>query len=79
MRTSGVAEAGDQTRPRVELSDDEITVLRLLSDGLDTYRISRRVGVSRSTVKRVVARLQSKLGANSRIQAVFIAAKRGLI
>jgi DNA-binding NarL/FixJ family response regulator len=66
-------------RVAVELSEEEMTVLRLLSGGCDNYQISRRMGVSRSTVKRITVRVQSKLGATTRTQAVFIAAKQGLI
>lgn len=61
------------------LDDGELHLLKLLSRGLELSAIAREVCVSESTVKRQIAQVQKKLGADNRIQAVVEAAKRGLL
>ncbi len=61
------------------LSDAEVHLLRLLSQGHDYVGVARELAVSESTVKRMVHEVQRKLGAENRIQALVIAAKRGIV
>ena len=63
----------------MHLTDAEIQLLRLASKGLDRSQIARELVISESTLKRMFGEVQRKLGANSRIQAVAVAAKKGLI
>ncbi|GAB2724331.1 LuxR C-terminal-related transcriptional regulator [Streptomyces bullii] len=61
------------------LSPQERELLRLLSRGLTDEAVRRRLGVSLRTVRRVVADLSARLGAESRFEVGYRAAKRGWI
>ena len=61
------------------LTARELEVLRLLADGSGTQDLAQRLGLSRTTVRNHIQRLTAKLGAHSRLEAVVIAARRGLI
>ena len=61
------------------LTDRELRVLNLLSDGLSNPQIAGLLSISRNTVKFHVSSIISKLGAASRTEAVTIGVKRGLI
>jgi DNA-binding NarL/FixJ family response regulator len=70
--------------PRAEelqepLSDRELEVLDLLSEGLSNKLIAHRLGISEHTVKTHVASIFAKLGAASRTEAVSQAIRRGLV
>ncbi len=67
---------GDQVEP---LSDAEVHILRLIGRGCDHGEIARELAVSDSTLKRMIHEIQRKLGVENRMQAVVLAAKRGLI
>lgn len=62
-----------------ELTPRELEVLQLLAEGLPNKVIARRLEISEHTVKFHVNALLSKLGAQSRTDAVVRAARRGLI
>ncbi|RMF52508.1 MAG: DNA-binding response regulator [Chloroflexota bacterium] len=69
---------------RVALTEEMLTnrereVLRLLSEGLANKSIAMRLGISENTVKFHVNAIMSKLGAQSRTEAVVRAARLGLI
>lgn len=61
------------------LSPREKELLRLMARGLNDEAIRRRLGVSLRTVRRIVAELCTRLGAASRFEAGYQAAKRGWI
>jgi two-component system, NarL family, response regulator YdfI len=61
------------------LSDRELEVLELLTEGLSNKLIAHRLGISEHTVKTHVASIFAKLGASSRTEAVSRAIRRGLI
>lgn len=61
------------------LSQREREVLGLLASGLQTARISEKLGVTDATVTKHFVTARAKLGASTREQALFIALKRGLI
>ncbi|MFE2293191.1 LuxR C-terminal-related transcriptional regulator [Streptomyces sp. NPDC059452] len=63
----------------VELSDLHRTVLRLLSEGARDETIARRLGVSLRTCRKYVAEIFEAIGAESRFQAGYLAAHRGLL
>ncbi len=62
-----------------ELTPREMEVLRLLADGLPNKTIAQRLGISEHTVKFHVNSILSKLGAQSRTEAVIRATRLGLI
>lgn len=61
------------------ITDREHDVLELLSAGLPNKAIARQLGISDHTVKFHVGSLLSKLDAQSRTEAVTIAARQGLL
>jgi predicted ATPase/DNA-binding CsgD family transcriptional regulator/transcriptional regulator with XRE-family HTH domain len=61
------------------LSPREREVVRLVAEGLTNKEIARRLILSEHTVKSHVTSLFNKLGADSRAQAVAIAAQRDLL
>lgn len=71
------------TREREPLVDEltarETEVLALLSAGLSNKEIAQRMHISDHTVKFHVNAILTKLGAQSRTEAVVQAAKRGLV
>jgi NarL family two-component system response regulator LiaR len=66
-------EPGDDLTPR------ELEVLSLMVEGLSNPEISKRLVVSRSTVKFHVSSILSKLGVSSRTEAVAYAIQHSLI
>jgi DNA-binding NarL/FixJ family response regulator len=61
------------------LSNREIEVLRMLSEGHANKEIAYRLGISEHTVKFHVASLFQKLNASSRTEAVTLGVRQGLI
>ncbi len=66
-------EAGDG------LSEREMDVLRLLPSGSSNKTIAAQLGLSENTVKSHISHLFSKLGVQSRAEAVSAAMQRGLL
>ena len=61
------------------LTDREHEVLELMVEGLNNIEIAERLFVARSTVKFHVSSILAKTSATSRVEAVSIALKAGLI
>jgi DNA-binding NarL/FixJ family response regulator len=61
------------------LSEREISVLRLIADGLDTGQIARNLSYSERTVKNVISALTSRLHLRNRSHAVAYALRAGVI
>lgn len=61
------------------LSDRELAVLRLLSEGSDTCQIGDSLGYSERTVKNIVHDLLMKMNCRNRVHAVALATREGLI
>ena len=61
------------------LSEREAAVLRLLGEGLSDKQIAARLAVSEHTARYHVTSIRNKLGADTRAQAVALAAQRGLL
>ena len=61
------------------LTEREVKVLRLLSDGSDTAEVGRRLFYSERTVKNIIHDVTSRLGLRNRTHAVAYALRQGLI
>ena len=61
------------------LSDREMAVLRLLSEGNDTCQIGDSLGYSERTVKNIVHDMLMKMNCRNRVHAVALATREGLI
>jgi DNA-binding NarL/FixJ family response regulator len=61
------------------LTDRELTVLKLLAQGLSNQAIGQQLFISPTTAKFHVANIMRKLDVGRRAEAVYAASKRGLI
>jgi DNA-binding NarL/FixJ family response regulator len=61
------------------LTEREVSVLRLLAEGLDTAEVGRQLYYSERTVKNIVHDLTSRLELRNRTHAVAYALRQGLI
>jgi DNA-binding NarL/FixJ family response regulator len=61
------------------LTARERQTLGLLADGASTAEVARRLGVAVNTARNHVQRVLEKLGARSKLEAVVIARKEGLL
>jgi len=62
-----------------ELTEREREVLNLVAEGLSNAAIAERLVVSVHTVRNHIASLSAKLGAHSKLEALSIALRRGLL
>jgi DNA-binding NarL/FixJ family response regulator len=62
-----------------ELTARERETLDLLAEGATTEEIGERLGVSRNTTRNHVQRVLEKLGARSKLEAVAVARREGLL
>ena len=77
-----VFEAGTVERPDgpgSKLTARERQTLELLAEGASTEQIGDRLGVSRNTTRNHVQRVLEKLGARSKLEAVAVARREGLL
>lgn len=63
----------------LRLTPRETRILPLLAQGLSNKEIAQQLSIAEQTVKNHVVGLMHKLGAQSRIQAVIIAMKPGIV
>lgn len=71
---------GDPTgRVGATLTGREREALHLLAEGISTGEMTVRLGVSYNTVRNHVQRILAKLGARSKLEAVVIARRAGLL
>lgn len=70
---TAIAPPGDHHRPLEALTDRETEILQLLANGASNKDIARHVFVSENTVKFHLKNIYSKLGVNSRVQAISAA------
>lgn len=62
----------------LHLTEREVETLRLMAEGHSNKIIADRMGVSQHTAKFHIANVADKLG-GSRVRAVYLAAKLGLV
>jgi DNA-binding NarL/FixJ family response regulator len=75
--TTGVRRGGDP--PRVELSERELDVLRLIAIGKDNAQIAQELFISPKTVKNHISNILMKLQIENRIQAAVYAVRSGIV
>src|SRR2546428_467259 len=68
-----------QARTEHDLTDREITVLRLVADGKTNKEIANELDLSEKTVKNHVRNIFHKLQVYDRTQAAILAIRKGLI
>jgi RNA polymerase sigma factor (sigma-70 family) len=74
------AEEERQARAALQtLTSREREILEALAEGLDNEAIAERLGISERTVRNHVVALLDKLGVESRLQAVVLAARHGAV
>jgi len=71
----GMTRTPDQKR----LTDEEHAILQLVALGKTDLQIGERIGMSDRSVRRRVHDLEQRMGANSRFETIYRAAKSGLI
>ncbi len=64
---------------QVDLSPRELSVLKLIAQGLANKEIADRLGFTDATAKKHVTHLLAKLGAQDRTHAVTLALERGIL
>ena len=74
-----VARLAPTPRSPLDLTDRELEILGLLSQGMSTGEIVEHLTISVHTVRNHIRTLLGKLGAHSRLEAVSIATRRGLV
>ncbi len=73
-----IARPAEQQPAPEALTDREMTVLRLIAQGLSNQEIADRISVSEPTVRAHVSRILGKLHLASRTQAALYAVREGL-
>jgi DNA-binding NarL/FixJ family response regulator len=71
--------AGGSPTDEAKLTPRELDVLDLMRQGLDPHAIAAHLGISLHTCRGYQKAILAKLGAHSQLEAVVIAARRGLI
>jgi len=71
--------ARQAARYKYDLTDEELAVLREISEGATTRDIARKLHLSEATIKKRVQDILDKMGASHRAQAVAAAIREGLI
>ena len=74
-----VRSTGVETSERVELSEREVEVMRLVAEGMDNTAIGQALFISPQTVKNHISNILTKLQMDNRIQAAVYAVRRGLV
>ena len=74
-----LAELTASDSQQAKLSDRELTILRLIAEGVTTEGVTHQLFLSEASVKRAVRLIFEKLGVHNRSEAVAEACKRGLI
>ncbi len=67
------------TAAPVQLTEREVTILRLIAEGLTNKEIGAQLYLSEATVKDQLRKVMDKFGVEHRISAVIAASKQGLI
>jgi len=75
-----LAQAPSRTRSVLDdLTPRQLEVLRLLAEGLETPEIARRLGVADETARNHIRALLRATGAHSRLEAVLLGFRHGVV
>jgi DNA-binding NarL/FixJ family response regulator len=87
--TTNINNNSPNTRPQITptnspaattgLTERELEVLKLTSQGLSNNEIARQLSISEGTVKNHISSILSRLGLRDRIQAIIYARENGLV
>jgi DNA-binding NarL/FixJ family response regulator len=72
-------EAAERLKQMAQFTPRELEMLHLLAEGIDTETMAQRLGIATHTVEWHVRHVIEKLQVHSKLQAVVVAAQRGLI
>jgi two-component system nitrate/nitrite response regulator NarL len=72
-------EAAERLKLVAQFTPRELEILHLLADGVDTAAMAQRLGIAAHTVEWHVKHVIEKLQVHSKLQAVVVAARKGLI
>jgi NarL family two-component system response regulator LiaR len=72
-------DAADRQKLVAQFTPRELQILHLLAHGFDTEAMTQRLGIATHTVEWHVRHVIEKLQVHSKLQAVVVAAQRGLI
>jgi len=72
-------EAAERLKLVAQFTPRELEILHLLADGVDTEAMAQRLGIATHTVEWHVKHVIEKLQVHSKLQAVVVAARKGLI
>ncbi|HLX32328.1 MAG TPA: LuxR C-terminal-related transcriptional regulator [Gaiellaceae bacterium] len=64
---------------KFNLTERQVEVLQLLADGKSTDQIASALYISKTTVRNHIARLMAELQVHTRVQAIVVASRAGLI
>jgi two-component system, NarL family, nitrate/nitrite response regulator NarL len=73
------SEAAERLELVAQFTPRELEILHLLANGVDTETIARRLSIATHTVEWHVRHVIEKLHVHSKLQAVVVAAQRGLV
>ena len=77
--THQAPELKDRKRDKGDLTNQQLTILRLIGQGLSNKEIANQMGLSEYTIKSYIQDLLSKIGARNRVEAAMIASREGWI
>lgn len=72
-------QAGSRAKSASELTKREMEIVQLLAEGLSNSEIAQQLTVSLNTVRNHVQNIITKLDAHSKLEAVSVAVRRGII
>lgn len=67
------------SKSRGDLTSQQLTILRLISQGFSNKEIGAQISLSENTVKSYIQDLLQKMGARNRVEAAMTASKKGWI
>jgi DNA-binding NarL/FixJ family response regulator len=76
VRTSGTRPAPAKSSP---LTERQLEVLQLHAEGKSTAQIADELVLSKTTVRNHIAHVLANLGVHTRVQAVIVASRDGLV
>ncbi|HET9544344.1 MAG TPA: response regulator transcription factor [Gaiellaceae bacterium] len=79
LRAQAAGVRRDTAAPRIQLSERELDVLRLIAIGKDNAQIAQELFISPKTVKNHISNILMKLQIENRIQAAVYAVRSGIV